>query len=229
MTSLSLTTPPPRTVIGELRAAREPLRLAARWRSLPRSTSNPRTVITVPGIGAGDASMDPLRRYLSRLGHIAGGWTLGRNTGDVEHLWPALNDVVRQRARAGGTRVDLVGWSLGGVLAREVARDNPEIVRSVTTYGTPVVGGPRFTTAAGLYTQMQLDEIAQMITERERTPIIPSVTAIYSRNDGVVSWRACLDPFDNEAEHVEVGSTHLGMGLDPDVWRTVAHRLERGQ
>ena len=113
------------------------------------------------------------------------------------------------------------------MLAREVARDNPESVRSVTTYGTPVVGGPRFTTAAGLYTGSQLDVIAKMITEREQTPIIPPVTAIYSRNDGVVAWRACLDPFDNEAEHVEVRSTHLGMGLDPDVWYAVADRLER--
>ena len=66
-----------------------------------------------------------------------------------------------------------------------------------------------------------------MITERERTPIVPPVTAIYSKNDGVVAWRACLDPFDNETEHVEVRSTHLGMGLDPDVWRAVAGRLER--
>lgn len=227
MTSLSLTTPPPRTVLGELRAAREPIRLATRWSSLPRSTTTPRTVVTVPGIGTGDASMAPLRSYLRRIGHIAQGWTLGRNSGDVKQLWPLLNDVIRHRTRATGAPVDLVGWSLGGVLAREVARDNPDGVRSVTTYGTPVVGGPRFTTAAGLYSDHQLDEIAEMITERERTPIVPPVTAIYSKNDGVVAWRACLDPFDNETEHVEVRSTHLGMGLDPDVWRAVAGRLER--
>ena len=227
MTSLSLIAPPPRTVIGELRAAREPIRLASRWSSLPRATMAPRTVITVPGIGTGDVSMAPLRSYLRRVGHFAQGWTLGRNSGDVKQLWPLLSDVIRDRARETATPVDLVGWSLGGVLAREVARDNPETVRSVTTYGTPVVGGPRFTTAAGLYSDDQLDEITQMIAEREQTPILPPVTAIYSKNDGVVAWRACVDPFDNEAEHVEVRSTHLGMGLDPDVWFAVADRLER--
>lgn len=211
--------------IAEVRAVREPFRLIAAGRRLRTRTDQARTVITVPGYGASDTSMAPLRTFLRRRGHDPRGWGLGRNTGEVEDLYPRLAAVVRSVSLAMSDTVDLVGWSLGGVLAREVARDNPQAVGRVITYGTPVVGGPRFTRAAGIYSDQRLDEIEDLIQDRERLPIIPPVTAIYSRNDGVVAWQACIDHFQNNAEHVEVRSTHLGMGLDPDVWTTIANRL----
>ena len=218
--------PPTRLAsIAELRALREPLRLMAAGRRLHSDPAPPRTIITVPGYGATDASMAPLRAFLRRHGHDVRGWGLGKNTGEVEDLYPKLGASVRSCSIASGTTVDLIGWSLGGVLAREVARDHPQSVGRVITYGTPVIGGPRFSRAAGLYSDQRLSEIDELIHEREQTPIIPPVTAIYSRNDGVVAWQACIDPFPNNVEHVEVRSTHLGMGLDPDVWRVVADRL----
>ena len=92
-------------------------------------------------------------------------------------------------------------------------------------YGTPVVGGPRYTRVAGAYSPDRIRHIEALIEERERTPIGVPVTAIYSRKDGIVAWQACIDPYDNDVEHVEVRSSHVGMGLDPDVWHTVADRL----
>lgn len=95
----------------------------------------------------------------------------------------------------------LVGWSMGGVLSRETARRRPDLVAQVITFGTPVLGGHAF------------------------APIRVPITAMWSRRDGVVSPRACIDDFSPNVVNVEVSSTHLGMGIDPDVWLEVARRL----
>ncbi len=217
----SITAPTRVDLRGEVRAAREPFRLLGALPGLLKdSSATSRVVITVPGFKAGDGSMAPLRSYLRRIGHRPEGWGLGTNHGDVEGLWPQVTDRVRRRADHEGSPVFLVGWSLGGVLAREAARDLPDLVAGVATFGTPVVGGPRYTTAADAYAN-SIPRIERLIEERERSPIRPPVTAIYSKNDGIVAWEACIDPFDNDVQHVEVTSAHLGMILDPDVWRAV--------
>jgi dienelactone hydrolase len=133
-------------------------------------------------------------------------------------------------ARAGeGGRVRCVGWSLGGNLAREAARERPELVERVVTFGTPAVGGPKYTSVARMYRQrgLDLDAIEARFAERERVPIRVPVTAIYSRRDGVVAWRACIDRSTPDVEHVEVRGAHLGLGFHPAVYRVVADRLAR--
>lgn len=220
--------PPTRTTRGELRALREPVRLAlALPRLMKRTDGAARTVITVPGFGADDRSMAPLRTYLRREGHAAVGWERGRNNGEVERMWPMLLDRVREVADGAGESVDLVGWSLGGVLAREAARDLPNLIGHVVTFGTPVIGGPRYTRAASAYGEPRLTEIERLIDERERQPITVPITALFSKRDGVVAWQACIDPFGNPVDHVEVRSTHLGMMLDPDVWTTIGAVIGR--
>lgn len=214
-----------RGVLREALVVREPLRLLAAYRTLAVTTTRPRRVITVPGFRSRDSSMAPLRRYLARIGHRPMGWGLGRNAGDVEAIGSRLLERVESAARGIDDTVDLVGWSLGGVLARETARELPEVIGRVVTYGTPVVGAPRFTRAAAAYGPEQIRRIEALIDEREQTPIRVPVTAIYSRNDGVVAWEACIDPYENEVEHVAVRSSHIGMGIDPVVWRVVADRL----
>ena len=122
--------------------------------------------------------------------------------------------------------VSLVGWSLGGVVAREVAREHPDAVRRLITYGTPVIGGPTFTVGADAYGADECARITQLTETLDRTrPITVPVTTIYTRRDGIVTWQACLDHASRDVEHVEVGSTHLGLGVDPDVWSVVATRL----
>jgi pimeloyl-ACP methyl ester carboxylesterase len=138
-------------------------------------------------------------------------------------------DVTERCMRETGRRVRLVGWSAGGFLAREAARDRPELVERVVTLGTPVIGGPKYTNVAPLFRRLgyDLDAIERECRERARRPIEVPVTAIYSRRDGVVAWRACLDDTSREVEHVEVESTHGGLGYDSRVWAIVADRLAR--
>ena len=121
--------------------------------------------------------------------------------------------------------VALVGWSLGGVVAREVARTHPHAVRRVITFGTPVTGTAH-TAGARFVRRGDADRLAAYAARRDRTdPIRVPVTVVLSRRDGVVAWRSCLDHHSVDVDHVEVSSTHLGMVVDPDVWLTVARRL----
>ena len=183
------------------------------------------TVVAVPGFGASDVSMRPLRRYLRSLGWNAVEWGQGRNDGQVEVLRDALLERIERLADP-DRPLAMVGWSLGGVLAREVARDRPDLVRRVVTYGTPLAGGPRYTNTGRRYDPSELDRIEGLIAERNRTPIHVPITAMYSKNDGIVAWRACIDD-DPRTEMIQVSSSHIGMGIDPDVWRIVADRLAR--
>ena len=215
------------TVLGEMGAGLASVRLVA---AAPRLARAPRgdghLVVDIPGWRAPELSGAPLRRYLNALGHDARGWGFGTNPGDPRRDVDRLAGRVLDLVDEGGAAVSLIGWSLGGVLAREVARRHPEAVRRVITYGTPVVGGPAFTTVARAYGNPRAattDRVGQRLASA--TPIRVPLTAVYSRRDGIVAWQACIDRSSSSVEHVEVSSTHLGMGIDPDVWALVAERL----
>jgi hypothetical protein len=112
------------------------------------------------------------------------------------------------------------------VIARETARTVPHAVSRVITYGTPAIGGPTYTLGAQAFGRAESERIRTMITELDRqNPIPVPITAVFTRRDRVVSWPACIDRTSPDVEHVEVRSTHAGMGLDPDVWQLVASRL----
>jgi alpha/beta hydrolase fold len=219
--------PPTRTALGELGTALDAVRL---FGAVPRLSSAPRgdghLVVDIPGWRAHEVSGLPLRRYLRRLGYDARGWGFGTNTGDpardVERLAERMLELVEEK----GSPASLVGWSLGGVIAREVARRHPEAVRRVITYGTPVTGGAAHTTVARAYgrgADVDADRVAARLDAT--SPIRVPLTVLFSRRDGIVSWQACIDRSSPTVEHVEVSSTHLGMGFDPDVWAVVADRL----
>ena len=122
-----------------------------------------------------------------------------------------------------------VGWSLGGVLAREVARERQDLVKSVVTLGSPIIGGPKYTRAAAFYERVMgedLDEIEGAVVERNRIPISVPLTAIYSRRDAVVKWEACIDRYNQHCEHIEVDASHLSLGFDPRVLQLVRRAIE---
>jgi pimeloyl-ACP methyl ester carboxylesterase len=208
---------------AQLLAALPRLRAAA-----PRGSGEP--VLVVPGFATDDGWTTRLRQFLTSIGYHAAGWGLGRNRGNVPKLIP---EVVRRAeffALEQGQPVRLVGWSLGGYLAREAARERPDLVDRVVTLGAPIVGGPRYTASAPMYLRRgyDLDEIEAVVDQREVEPIRVPVFAIYSRSDGVVAWRACIDRFDNPlVEHYEVRSSHLGMVNSPRVFGLVADLLAR--
>lgn len=211
--------------LKELRTGWDLMRLAARTPELLRAPrGDGRAVVLVPGFRANDASLLPLRSFLARRGHDARPWGLGTNIGDLDALLEQTQESVRRLAEETGRAVNLVGWSLGGVYARETARDQPDTVHRIATFGTPLLG-PRYTLGHASYPDVELRRIETMIEERRQRPIEVPITAIYSRNDGIVDWRTCPDRDTPGAVNVEVSSSHVGMGLDPTVWMRVARWL----
>lgn len=222
----------PPVATGLLREWRLPLQVVRGVARAPQLVRVPRgsgdRVIDIPGWKAPEASMAPLRAYLRWLGYNATGWGLGVNTGDPERDATILSELVAEQFEETGEKTALVGWSLGGVVARETARSVPHAVSRVITYGTPAIGGPTYTVGADSYGQAESTRIRSAIEELDRdNPIQVPITAIFTRRDSIVDWPACIDRASADVEHVEVRSTHTGMGIDPDVWEIVATRLAR--
>lgn len=195
-------------------------------RYAPRGDGGP--VRVLPGYLTNDVSTVVIRRYLAAMGYRARGWGLGTNRGDVAAYADQVVALVEADATQSGQSVRLVGWSLGGVIAREVARRIPDQVRQVVTLGSPVVGGPKYTLAAASYVAQgwDLDEIAATVARRNQEPVPVPVTAIYSRADGVVAWQACLDPHpDANVRHLEVSATHAELGFQASTLRLIARAL----
>jgi len=190
---------------------------------------NGETVLVLPGYGTDDLITTALRTYLKYLGYLPLGWGLGRNDGRVRDLVGKILKRVAAEYRRTGRPVKLIGWSLGGFMAREVARERPDRVERIITLGSPVVGGPKYTVVAGNYRKMgyDLDAIAAEIEKRNQVPLDVPVTAIYSKRDYVVAWQACIDRVSGNVEHIEVRTTHLGLGFSPDVYRIIARRLAK--
>jgi pimeloyl-ACP methyl ester carboxylesterase len=185
--------------------------------------------ILLPGFRAGPRSMRIMESFLRRRGHTVRDWGLGQNTGDARQLRSKLEPIVGQAIESCGEPVVLVGWSLGGYIAREYAREHPRQVQKVVTLGTPVIGGPRYTATAEWYRANghDLEQMERAVANRYAAPLTVPVTAIYSKRDGVVAWRACIDNWSPNVRHVEVSETHVGLGFAPRVLELVADEVER--
>lgn len=216
--------PRPAPLWNELRAAKEPLRLMARARALKAAPRGTGPVMVLPGFGTTDRSTAPLRRWLRGLGYDAVGWGLGTNRGQLDAVLPALGD---RLGELGPEPVALVGWSWGGVLARGLGRSTPRRVAQIITLGTPIQGGIGNTVFGGRATPKERDESARQSRVREARPLTVPATSIYTRRDGVVAWQCSIDPVDGRTDHIEVKSTHAGLGMSPEVWLLIAERLAR--
>ena len=221
--------PPPLSgLFRETRGLLELPRLVFSVRDLarqPRGHGQP--VLLLPGYGAGDGSTVILKSYLGLLGYRVRGWGLGRNSGDVPDLLPRVLKRIGSFSRRTQQEVRLIGWSLGGYLAREAARERPDLVHRVITLGTPVVGGPKYTVVARRFHRRGMDmaAIEAEIELRNQISLRTPVTAIYSRADAVVAWEACIDQNGSDVEHVEVRTTHIGFGFSAEVYKIIAQRL----
>lgn len=223
-----LKAPPLSALAGE---GLTPLELPRLFAASPRLARQPRgngePVIVLPGLAASNASTVLMRSYLSWLGYRVEGWTLGRNNGIVQQLVPPVVDHVRQVRARSASKVNIIGWSLGGVIAREAARENPGMIRQVITMGSPVVGGPKYTSFGRMYEQQgtDLEKLEAIIEQRESRPITVPITSIYSKRDGIVGWQASIDRRSPQVDNIEVRATHLGLGLSPDVLMILARKL----
>jgi pimeloyl-ACP methyl ester carboxylesterase len=195
-----------------------------RW--APRGEPHP--VLVLPGLMASDLSTRFLRAWLGRLGYPVLGWALGRNRGPTQEVLTELPLLVDRLAREHGTSVSIVGWSLGGIYARRLARRAPRQVRQVISLGSPFAAGQVLDSSPGTRAYRRLAPVSSAgrpaRTSSARPLPVPS-TAVYSRWDGVVDWRACRQQSGPRSENVAVRSSHLGMGHDPAVLWVVADRL----
>lgn len=193
----------------------------------PRGDGRP--VLLLPGYGTDETTMRPLGRYLQYLGYDVYDWGLGRNRGDVDGYTRRMGERVTELyEELDGAPLTLVGWSLGGVIARETARLFEPYVREVITLGTPIIGGPKYTAAAQRYAEsanLDLDEFEKEVHSRNSMGISQPVTSIYSKLDGIVGWRASIDIYNKQARNIEVNSSHFGIGANGHVWRLIADIL----
>ena len=196
----------------------------------PRGDGHP--VLTLPGFLASDLSMAPMRRYLKELGYDTYAWHMGRNTGGVTRMRAALRDRLAQIHAATGRKVSLVGWSLGGIYARDLALHAPDMVRYVVTLGSPFSGDARATNATRLYEAMS-GEVVEEDSELRRAiagDLPVPTTSIYSRTDGIVNWRTCLLRPSDTAENIEVHlASHVGLGVNAAALWAVADRLAQAE
>lgn len=183
-------------------------------------------VIVYPGLLASDLSTLLLRRFLNGRGYVTYGWEQGSNLG----LRDGVLDACRQQLAAVRKRhrrnVSLIGWSLGGLYARELAKEFGDRVRVVITLGTPFTGHPKATNAWRVYELVTGHRIgAPELHEPLRiSPPVPT-TSIFSRTDGIVAWQCSVQPQSGDAESIEVQASHFGLGANPLSLYAIADRL----
>ncbi len=201
---------------------------------LARGDGHP--VYVLPGFMAGDQSTLVLRRFLDARGYQTLPWGFGRNLGPRGRLREAMEARVEQIFDAAGQRkVSLIGWSLGGIYARELARRQPHVVRQVITLGSPFGGGNGSGTnaqVARLFESINDDSrariAAEFMAEAKEPPPVPS-TSIFSRSDGVAAWQVCMEKETAHTDNVEIVASHIGMGFNPAVFYVLADRLAQAE
>ena len=196
----------------------------------PRGDGHP--VLVLPGLIASDVSTRPLRSFLENRGYAVTGWRQGRNLGLRQGVQQAMIDLVRELADTHQRKISMVGWSLGGLYARQLAKMMPDRVRSVITLGSPFASHPRATNAWRVYEMAsgrRADEQDPRFGGRlSEAPPVPT-TAIYSRSDGICAWQGCMEKSSAISESIEVESSHCGMGHHPAVVYAVADRLAQAE
>lgn len=205
-------------LLGELRTPVEHWQAVRRPRVATQSQGPSRPVMLLPGFGTHPVRMKPLGRVLQDAGHRVSDWGLGFNFGPSEERFERLCERVCAMARKEAEPLVLVGWSLGGIFAREVARLHPEAVRLVITMGTPFSGDRRANNAWRAYQLIAGHSVDAPPIGREMSvkPPVPTV-ALWSARDGIVSPRSACGRKDERDLAVPMRCTHLGFAAHPDV------------
>ena len=210
--------------------------LPASWpwlRSTPRGDGHP--VLLLPGFAAGDATLKPLAAFLRSRGYAVETWGFGRNRGFNRKFVAALEQKVRYMQHQAGRKVSLIGWSLGGVFAYDMAHRVPALVRGVYSLGSPMrlspekVEAPLAVKVLYRWLAHPLGPVAHMAMSRarllEQAPPVPSA-CIYSATDGVVpAHAAMIEAGGMQHENLPVPGSHLGLGVNPLVMWLLADRL----
>lgn len=195
----------------------------------PRGDGHP--VLVIPGFLAGPFSTQLLRNMLRHLDYRVFDWGLGYNMGYRASMKETLPARLRHiRERSDGRKVSMIGWSAGGIYARELARAFPDDVRTVITLGSPFRGNHRASTAWKVWRLVNrgadaTEAVSESALMRRAQPLSVPTTCIYSKSDGIVAWQCCTSLPAPETENVEVRSSHLGYGHNVETLSVIADRL----
>lgn len=196
--------------------------------ALPRGDGH--CVLVLPGLQADDRSTRPLRWVLRTLGYDVHGWRLGRNIGPTARCVDGLRATLSDLHSRQGRPITLIGWSLGGIFARELARQEPSSVRQVITLASPFrMERPSQSRAQSTYERHSHLHAAPTGLPLDRTPLPMPATSLYSRLDGIVAWQACLDVPSERHENIQVYASHLGIGHHPATMYAVSDRLAQAE
>lgn len=193
-------------------------------------------VLVLPGFLAGDFSTKLLRTFLKSRNFTPYKWNLGRNLGKQSDPKTGAGQVIIDRLieiyEKHGQKVSLVGWSLGGIYARELARLHPEMVRQVISLGSPFSKTLKANHAAKLFERTSGHKLSEMtdsfVHTMHRAPPVPC-TAVFSKTDGITAWECCLEKPSETAQNIEVFSSHCGLGHHPFVMWLIADRLAQSE
>ncbi len=227
--------PPPQLLLSE--STRAGLEFGAMGAMLPVLRRAPRgdghSVLVLPGFMASDNSTRTLRWYLRDLGYRTHAWRLGVNVGPTDRILDGMARRVESLAadaRSEGQPISVIGWSLGGIYARIMARQYPDAVRQVITLGSPFALDDRESSNAGpLYNVLSTFHSPRVDSMRApesgRPPMPMPTTAIYTKGDGIVPWQSCMDEPGDRVENVRVIGSHCGLGHNPRALLVIADRL----
>lgn len=192
----------------------------------PRGDGQP--VLVLPGLTTSDRSTIALRRFLKTKGYPTYGWNMGLNLGPRPGVEAGLIDLVQSLHDKYERKISIVGWSLGGIYARQLGKLMPEKVRQVISLGSPFGGSPKATNAWRVYEmasgQAADDGHHHMGGAIAAPPPVPT-TAIYSKTDGICAWQNCIETKSDIAENIEVKGSHCGLGHHPAAVYAIADRL----
>lgn len=190
-------------------------------------------MLVLPGFTASDRTTTVLRMQLRAWGYWAHGWDQGRNWGPTPAVIEGIVARLHELHRRHGQKVSLIGWSLGGIYARELARQFPGEVRSVISLGSPYrINQDDRSTLSPLTDRIRptferrLPRAPWLAEERKPRLTVPA-TSIYSRTDGIVRWHLCIDRVTPTAENIEVRGSHTGLVVNPAVLYAIGDRLSQ--
>lgn len=232
MSSIEPYIPPPHLALALTEAHRAAIELVSLGvvskvlhRAAPEGDGHP--VMVLPGFLGSDGYNAALRRFLSKVGYASHGWGMGRNLGPRDGVLEGLEERVHNLYERYGRPMSLVGHSLGGIFAREIAREYPEKVRQVISLGSPF-GEGRMTGSipARLFSALNPPEELPIDEDMLSTaPPVPT-TAIYSKGDGIVNWQTTFQQNGHsETQSIQVRGSHCGMTFNPSIWLLVAECL----
>lgn len=199
------------------------------YKKLQQGDGHP--VLVIPGLLSNDLATKPLRTLLDKLGYAVYGWELGINLANLDDVL-TLDQTLKRIHQEHQRPVTIIGWSLGGLYTRKIARDNPSLVRQIITLGSPfrslVVPGAAMTTLKLLYraNEIPIPPEHKAWVEKIKEPLSIKTTCLYSKRDGIVPWTLCLESIEDDLhQNIEIKSSHTGMASNLDAIKIIVKQL----